>query len=87
MILNLDGKVVTEVRKEHQQIYPKPGWVEHNPREIWLSASEVINEALRKNNIKTNEIEAVGITNQRETTVLWDIATKVIISHVRYVDR
>lgn len=75
IIFNHDGKVVTEARKEHQQIYPKPGWVEHNPREIWLNASEVINEALRKNNIKTNEIEAVGITNQRETTVLWDIAT------------
>jgi len=71
LIFNHDGKIVANAQKEHQQIYPKPGWVEHNPLEIWQSTIEVINEALRKNKIKVNDIIAVGVTNQRETTVLW----------------
>jgi glycerol kinase len=72
MLFNHDGKIVAKAQQEHQQIYPKPGWVEHNPLEIWQSTCEVINEALRKNKIKVNNIIAVGVTNQRETTVLWD---------------
>ena len=72
MIFNHDGKIVAKAQQEHQQIYPKPGWVEHNPLEIWQSTCEVINEALRNNKIKVNDIIAVGVTNQRETTVLWD---------------
>jgi len=72
LIFNHDGKIVANAQKEHQQIYPKPGWVEHNPQEIWQSTCAVINEALRKNQVKVNDIVAVGITNQRETTVLWD---------------
>jgi glycerol kinase len=72
MIFNHDGKIVANAQQEYQPIYPKPGWVEHNPLEIWQSTIEVINEALRKNKIKVNDIIAVGVTNQRETTVLWD---------------
>jgi len=72
MTFNHDGKIVANAQQEHQQIYPKPGWVEHNPLEIWQSTCEVINEALRNNKIKVNDIIAVGVTNQRETTVLWD---------------
>ena len=75
MIFDHSGKVVSVDQKEHEQIYPKPGWVEHNPMEIWTRTQEVIEGALAKANIDPQDIAAVGVTNQRETTVVWEKAT------------
>lgn len=58
--------------KEFTQIYPKAGWVEHNPMEIWGSQSGVLREVLETTSVRPDEIAAIGITNQRETTVVWD---------------
>lgn len=66
------GRVVSSAYKEFRQIYPAAGWVEHDPDEIWRSVEFVIKAALSRKNIKPAEICAIGITNQRETTVLWD---------------
>ena len=75
MVFDHAGQVVTVDQKEHEQIYPKPGWVEHNPMEIWERTQEVIAGALKKGGIDPKDIAAVGITNQRETTVVWEKAT------------
>jgi len=75
MIFDHHGKVVAVDQKEHEQIYPKPGWVEHNPLEIWERTQEVIEGALKKSDVSPADIAAVGITNQRETTVVWEKAT------------
>jgi glycerol kinase len=72
MIFDHGGNVIAVDQKEHQQIYPKPGWVEHDPLEIWRRTQEVIDGALKKGNIDAKDIRAIGITNQRETTVVWD---------------
>ena len=66
------GNIAAVDQKEHQQIFPKPGWVEHDALEIWARTQAVIQGALSKGNISPNEIAAIGITNQRETTVVWD---------------
>jgi glycerol kinase len=57
---------------EHEQIYPKPGWVEHDPLEIWARTQDVVKGAMKNAGLTTADIAAVGITNQRETTVVWD---------------
>jgi len=75
MIFDHAGKVVAVDQKEHEQIYPKPGWVEHNPMEIWTRIQEVIDGALKKSGVDPKDIAAVGVTNQRETTVVWEKAT------------
>jgi glycerol kinase len=75
MIFDHSGKVVAVHQKEHEQIYPKPGWVEHDPLEIWQRTQEVIDGCLKKSGVNPADIAAVGITNQRETTVVWDRAT------------
>lgn len=72
MIFDHHGSVVSVAQKEHRQIYPQPGWVEHDPLEIWQRTQEVISEATTKAKIKPKEIAAIGITNQRETTIVWD---------------
>ncbi|HTP06685.1 MAG TPA: glycerol kinase GlpK [Anaerolineae bacterium] len=72
MIFDHAGKVVGIDQKEHEQIYPKPGWVEHNPIEIWDRTKDVIAGALAKANLTADDLAAVGVTNQRETTVVWD---------------
>jgi glycerol kinase len=71
MIFDHAGNVICYDQKEHEQIYPRPGWVEHNPEEIWQRTQEVIRGALDKGSITPQEIAAVGITNQRETAVVW----------------
>jgi glycerol kinase len=76
MIFDHAGTVVAMDQKEHRQIYPKPGWVEHDPLEIWERTREVIRGALQKGRIAAGDIAAVGITNQRETTVVWDKSTR-----------
>jgi glycerol kinase len=75
MIFDHGGKVVEVDQREHEQIYPKPGWVEHDPMEIWQRTQEVVKEALAKSKVDTKDISAVGVTNQRETTIVWDKAT------------
>jgi len=72
MVFDHGGNVVAVDQKEHQQIYPKPGWLEHDPLEIWARTQEVIQGALEKGNISAKEIVALGVTNQRETTVVWN---------------
>src|SRR5213594_362788 len=75
MVFDADGRIVGTAQKEHEQIYPKPGWVEHDPAEVWARSQEVITGALDKAKIKATDLAAVGITNQRETTVVWDRKT------------
>jgi glycerol kinase len=69
------GSIVAVAQKEFRQIFPKPGWVEHDPRDIWSTQAGVAAEALTKAGIGAAEVAAIGITNQRETTVVWDRAT------------
>ena len=72
MIFDHTGNVVAFAQKEHQQIFPKPGWVEHDPLEIWERTQEVIQSALDKSSLGPGDLAAVGITNQRETTLVWN---------------
>lgn len=67
-----DGKMKSQAAFEFPQIYPKPGWVEHNPDEIWKAQLKAVKLALKSANVSPTQIEAIGITNQRETTILWD---------------
>ena len=72
IIFNHEGKIVKTAQKEFTQIYPKPGWVEHDPMEIWGTQSGVLREVLETAGIRPTEIAAIGITNQRETVIVWD---------------
>ena len=73
MVFDHGGQVVSVDQKEHEQIYPKPGWVEHDAMEIWERTQEVVRAGLDK--VQASDIAAVGVTNQRETTVVWDRST------------
>ncbi len=75
MIFDRSGRVISSCYEEHQQIFPRPGWVEHDPLEIWRRAETVIRGALDRENIDARDISALGVTNQRETTVVWDKRT------------
>ena len=75
IIFDKEGNICTMSQKEFTQIYPKPGWVEHNPMEIWSSQLSVAAECLANMGIDSSEIAAIGITNQRETTIIWDKVT------------
>ena len=75
MIFDHAGQVVGMDQKEHGQIYPRPGWVEHDPLEIWRRTCEVIEGALQKSGVSPAEIASIGITNQRETAVVWERST------------
>lgn len=77
ILFNKNGNIVSLAQKEFTQIYPKPGWVEHDPMEIWSTQASVITEAILKENFKPENIAAIGITNQRETTVIWDKETRL----------
>lgn len=72
MIFDSNCRIVGEERKEHKQIFPRPGWVEHDPIEIWRNTQHVIRGALSRAGIKGSELAAIGVTNQRETTVVWN---------------
>lgn len=72
IIFDKSGSIVSTGQLEHEQIFPKPGWVEHNPEEIWNNTREVIGQALSKANLTRHDIAAIGITNQRETAVVWN---------------
>lgn len=69
------GRVVAVAQKEHEQIYPQPGWVEHRPDEIWQRMREVVAEGMAKGGLQPSDLAAIGITNQRETTVVWNRKT------------
>ncbi|MCX7882328.1 MAG: glycerol kinase GlpK [Brevinematales bacterium] len=75
VVFDHGGNIVSVAQKEHHQIYPQPGYVEHDPEEIFSRGVEVMREALEKASLSAQEIQAIGITNQRETTVLWDKKT------------
>jgi len=75
MVFDHSGQVVSVDQKEHEQIFPQPGWVEHSPTEIWERTQEVVKGALSKGNLTTADLAAVGVTNQRETSVVWNRKT------------
>jgi len=75
MVFDHTGRIVTTAQKEHRQIYPRPGWVEHDPQEIWSRAQEVVAAGLQQGCLTSRDIIALGVTNQRETTVVWDRKT------------
>ncbi len=75
ILFNHGGTIHTSGQKEHEQIFPRAGWVEHDPAEIWDNTREVIGQAISKANISNSDIAAIGITNQRETAVVWDKTT------------
>ncbi len=79
ILFDKKGNSISVAAKEFEQIYPQPGWVEHNAREIWSSQFSVVTEAMAKIGAVAEEIAAIGITNQRETTILWDRKTGVPI--------
>ena len=88
IVFNHHGHVVSAAQREFQQIYPQPGWVEHDPLEIWTAQLNVAKQALRKAGLTANDIAAIGITNQRETTVVWDRTTgKPICNAIVWQDR
>jgi glycerol kinase len=75
LVLEASGKVVAVAQLEFTQIFPQPGWVEHDPNEIWSSQIGVAAEAIARAGIRAGDIAAIGITNQRETTLVWDRKT------------
>ena len=93
MVFDHGGNVVTSAYEKHEQIYPEPGWVEHDPMEIWENTQSVITTALDDGDIDPEQLEAIGVTNQRETTLLWDaesgqpIANAIVWQDRRTTDR
>jgi glycerol kinase len=75
ILFDREGRIAHVAQQEFQQIYPKPGWVEHDPESIWLSQLACARQAISQADIRAEEIAAIGITNQRETTIVWDRAT------------
>ena len=75
IIFNKEGQIVASAQKDFEQFFPKTGWVEHDPKEIWTSQASVATEAITKANITSSQVAAIGITNQRETTIIWDRET------------
>jgi glycerol kinase len=75
IVFDRSGRIVASEQREHQQIYPQPGWVEHDPEEIWRRTQEVIAGALQQRALQPSDLAAIGITNQRETTIVWDPRT------------
>jgi len=81
MVFDHGGNVVSSAYEKHEQIYPEPGWVEHDPTEIWENTKSVINTALEEGGVDPEQLEAIGVTNQRETTLLWDAETGAPIAN------
>jgi glycerol kinase len=75
IVFDRSGRISAVAQKEHEQIYPKPGWVEHDPDEIWRRTQEVITEAMQQKGFRPKDLAAIGITNQRETTIVWNRKT------------
>ena len=88
IVFDEDGHIISEAQREITQIYPQPGWVEHNPTEIWDTQLATAREALAKAGISSRDLSALGITNQRETTVVWDKQSgKPIYNAIVWQDR
>src|SRR3954469_219297 len=88
IIFNHDGRVVTALNQEFTQHYPRPGWVEHDPEDIWSSQLDVAKKVLGDQNLSAEDIVAIGITNQRETTLVWDKETgKPVYNAIVWQDR
>jgi len=88
IVFDRDGSIRASAQQEFRQIFPRPGWVEHDPTEIWATQSGVMHEALAKAGIGARDIAAIGITNQRETTVLWERASgRPIANAIVWQDR
>ncbi|MGX7670063.1 glycerol kinase GlpK [Plantactinospora sp. DSM 117369] len=81
IVFDAEGGVVSMAQREHRQIFPRPGWVEHDAEEIWAAVCQVVPEALAEAGIGADRLAAIGITNQRETTVVWDRATGRPVHH------
>ena len=81
IVFDAKGHIVSMAQREHEQIYPRPGWVEHDAMEIWKNTEGVIFEALSKMDLRPSDLAAVGVTNQRETTVVWDRRTGRPVHH------
>src|SRR3954451_7187849 len=75
IVFDREGRIITCRQREHAQIYPRPGQVEHDPREIWTNTQAVMREALAEAGIEPRSLLSIGITNQRETTLIWDRRT------------
>ena len=75
VVFDATGRIVSLAQKEHEQIYPRPGWVEHDPEEIWRRTQQVIADAMQQKGLRPSDLAAIGITNQRETTILWNRGT------------
>ena len=81
ILFDHDGQIVATSQREHQQIFPAPGFVEHDPQEIWLNIREVMGEVLSRAEITRHDVAGIGITNQRETTILWNRETGIPVYH------
>lgn len=81
IVFDKSGSIIACAQKEHKQIYPRPGWVEHDPEEIWKRTQEVISEAMHQHGMVAGDLAAVGITNQRETSIVWDRKTGRPVHH------
>jgi glycerol kinase len=81
MVFDRNGRIVASAQREHEQIYPKPGYVEHDAEEIWRRTLQVMEEAIVERALRPQDFAAIGITNQRETTVLWDRNTGIPVSN------
>ncbi len=75
IVFDRRGRIIAQAQREHEQIFPQPGWVEHDPREIWRNTQAVMREALAAARLAATDLAAIGITNQRETTLIWDRRT------------
>src|SRR5688572_2602879 len=88
ILFDQHGAIRASAQKEFTQYFPQPGWVEHDPEEIWSSQYSVMAEAMAKQNVQTSDIAAIGITNQRETTIVWDRETgKPVFNAIVWQDR
>lgn len=81
IVFDATGRIVCSAQTEHKQIFPQPGWVEHDATEIWTNVQNVVQRALAEGNLRVDQLAAVGITNQRETTVVWDQLTGEPVHH------
>ena len=88
ILFDEQGRIVSRAQKEFEQIYPKPGWVEHNPEAIWSTQAGVAAEAITSASIPSSDVAAIGITNQRETTIVWNKKTgKPVYNAIVWQDR
>ncbi len=81
IVFDRAGRIVSQAQEEHEQIYPSPGWVEHDPEEIWRRTQDVIRKAMQQDVLQPKDLAAIGITNQRETTILWNKNTGLAIGN------